>query len=72
MNVFLDNDSWVDLSLVNDTASAENPQRVYLSRIGPGTAKSERQKREPTSRTPEAHVLNTRNSQASRTAAVTI
>jgi hypothetical protein len=52
-----------------DNAVADHHGRV---RIGPGAAKSERHQREPRRHTPEAHVLNTRNSQASGTAAVTI
>jgi hypothetical protein len=49
-----------------------NDSWVALVNDAAGAAKSEEQQREPTRHTPEAHVLNTRNSQACRTAAVTI
>jgi hypothetical protein len=123
MNVFRDNEWWVEqslvtadfsideacltLTLVNDAASAgdrhDELQRVYCDelagdrRSNAGQAQrrdaAARQcrrrsprtradrprrrqvgaaQREPTRHTPEAHVLNTRNSQASGTGAVTI
>jgi hypothetical protein len=57
-----------EMRLLNN-AVADHHGRV---RIGPGVAKSERHQREPTRHTPEAHVLNTRNSQATGIAAATI